>query len=45
MGAVMTYNWSEHPIVLIDELGDEFLESVKQGDRVKVDTDGTVTII
>ncbi len=44
-GAVMTYNWSEHPIILIDELGDEFLETVKEGDRIKVEMDGTVTII
>ena len=29
----------------MNELGDEFLETVKEGDRIKVDMDGIVTII
>ena len=42
-GAVLTYNWSEHPIILIDDLGDEFLEQVKEGDRIRVFEDGKQT--
>ena len=43
-GAVLTYNWSEHPIVCVDSLGEEFLEYVREGDRVSVSEDGTVTV-
>ncbi len=43
-GAVLTYNWSEHPIILIDDLGDEFLEQVKEGDRIRVFEDGKVEV-
>ncbi len=43
-GAVLTYNWSGHPIVLIDELGDEFLEYVKEGNHVSVCEDGKVEV-
>ncbi len=42
--AVLTANWSEHPIVLVDRLGDEFLETVKEGNTVRVEKDGTVTV-
>jgi uncharacterized membrane-anchored protein len=31
-------------IVTVDQLGDEFLESVKDGDRIVIREDGTVTI-
>jgi len=44
-GAVLTANWSEHPIVLVDGLGDEFLETVKEGDRIEVSEDGTVMVL
>ena len=43
-GAVLTYNWSDHPIVLVDDLGDEFLEAVKEGDRIRVYEDGKVEV-
>ena len=43
-GAVLTYNWSDHPIVCVDDLGEEFLEAVKTGDRVTVSEDGTVVV-
>ncbi|MBQ1387106.1 MAG: hypothetical protein IIY75_09930, partial [Erysipelotrichales bacterium] len=43
-GAVLTYNWSEHPIVCVDGLGDEFLEYVREGDRISVYADGTVEV-
>ncbi|MBQ9037685.1 MAG: DUF126 domain-containing protein [Erysipelotrichaceae bacterium] len=43
-GAVLTANWSDYPIVLVDELGDEFLEYVKEGQMIHVSQDGTVTV-
>ncbi len=43
-GAVLTANWSEHPIVLVDDLGDEFLDTVREGQKITVSEDGTVTV-
>ena len=43
-GAVLTANWSEHPIVLVDDLGDSFLEEIKEGQRIHVRKDGTVLV-
>ena len=43
-GAVLTANWSKHPIVLVDDLGDEFLEEVEEGQRIHVKEDGTVLV-
>lgn len=43
-GAVLTANWSEHPIVLVDDLGEEFLEYVKEGQQITVSEDGTVLV-
>lgn len=44
-GAVLLANWSENPMVMIDELGEEFLEYVKEGMTISTASDGTVTII
>lgn len=43
-GAVLTANWSEHPIVLVDRLGDAFLKEVREGLRIHVKEDGTVLV-
>ena len=43
-GAVLTANWSDHPIVLVDDLGEEILEYVKEGQMITVTEDGTVTV-
>lgn len=43
-GAVLTANWSDHPIILVDDLGEEFLETVREGQTITVDDDGTVTV-
>ena len=43
-GAVLTANWSKHPIMLVDDLGDEFLEEVEEGQRIHVKEDGTVLV-
>jgi predicted aconitase with swiveling domain len=43
-GLVVADVWVGKRIVAIDQLGDEFLESVKNGDRIVIREDGTVTI-
>jgi predicted aconitase with swiveling domain len=43
-GLVVTDLWAGIRIVTIDQLGDEFLEAVQEGDRVEVRMDGAVIL-
>ena len=43
-GLLMAHNFLVTPIIAIDMLGDEFLKTVKTGDKIKVYEDGTVEI-
>lgn len=43
-GAVISAVWADSPMPVIDCLGQEFLDTVKDGDTITVDEDGTVTI-
>ena len=43
-GLLMAYNFLGTPLIAIDMLGDEFLKTVKTGDKVKISEDGTVEI-
>lgn len=43
-GAILSDVWTDNSLPTIDNLGDEFLETVKTGDKIKVEEDGTVTI-
>jgi len=43
-GAILAGVWSEHPMPVVDSLGDDFLEYVKDADTVTVEEDGTVTV-
>ena len=43
-GAILAANWTEAKMPVIDSLGDEFLNCVKDGMTVTVNTDGTVTL-
>ncbi|MBQ1508159.1 MAG: DUF126 domain-containing protein [Erysipelotrichaceae bacterium] len=43
-GAVLTYHWSDHPITLVDGLGEKFLEYVKENDLIRVYEDGRVEV-
>ena len=43
-GVIMADVWSEHRIIAVDKLGEEFLEYVKDGMTVSVSSDGTVTV-
>jgi predicted aconitase with swiveling domain len=43
-GLVLADVWVGKRICAVDQLGDEFLESVNDGDRIVIREDGTVTI-
>ncbi len=43
-GAILSDVWTDHPMPTVDCLGDEFLEAVKTGDKIKVYEDGTVEV-
>jgi predicted aconitase with swiveling domain len=43
-GLIVADVWVGKRIVAVDQLGDEFLESVKDGDRIVIREDGTVII-
>ena len=36
--------WNERRVITVDLLGDEFLEAVKTGDKIKISEDGTVEV-
>lgn len=43
-GIILSNVWNEVGLIAIDELGDEFLKTVKTGDTIEVKEDGTVII-
>ena len=43
-GLIMDAVWNGRTVITIDLLGDEFLETVKNGDRIKMSEDGTVIV-
>lgn len=44
-GIVLARIWENSNVIAIDELGEEFLNTVKTGDQIEVKEDGTVIII
>lgn len=44
-GIVLARVWENSKVICIDQLGEEFLKTVKTGDIVEVKEDGTVTIL
>lgn len=44
-GIVLARVWEGSHVIAIDNLGAEFLKTVRTGDRLKVEEDGTVTIL
>ncbi len=44
-GAILGAVWTDTPMPTVDCLGEEFLNTVKTGDRIKVYEDGTVEIL
>jgi len=43
-GIILTEVWNNKKIVAIDQLDDEFLETVQDGDKIEIKEDGTVII-
>lgn len=43
-GAILAANWTEAPMPVVDELGEEFLSYVKDGMQITVGENGTVTV-
>ena len=43
-GAILAEVWTDASMPVVDELGDEFLDYVKEGMSVTVESDGTVTV-
>jgi len=43
-GLFMDAVWNDRKVVTIDLLGDEFMEAVKNGDKIKIHEDGTVEV-
>ncbi len=43
-GAVLADVWTDAEMPVVDSLGDDFLDFVKEGDKITVSPDGTVTV-
>jgi predicted aconitase with swiveling domain len=43
-GLIVADIWAGRRICTVDQLGDEFLESVEEGDQIVIREDGTVTV-
>jgi len=43
-GIILSNTWNNVGLIAIDNLGDEFLDSVKTGDTIQVKEDGTVIV-
>lgn len=44
-GIVLAKVWENSDVIAIDMLGDEFLNAVNTGDKIKISEDGTVTVL
>ncbi len=44
-GIILSNVWNDAGLIAIDNLGDDFLASVKDGDQIEIKSDGTVTIL
>ena len=43
-GLITDAVWNNRKVITIDLLGDEFMETVKNGDKIKIHEDGTVEV-
>ncbi len=44
-GLIVADVWMEKRIITIDQLGNDFLETVREGDKIRIEQNGTVTIL
>jgi uncharacterized membrane-anchored protein len=43
-GLIMDDVWNDRKVITVDLLGDEFMNTVKNGDKLKISEDGTVVV-
>jgi predicted aconitase with swiveling domain len=43
-GLIMDAVWNDRKVITIDLLGDDFMNTVKNGDKIKISEDGTVEV-
>ncbi len=43
-GLIIDAIWNEREVITIDLLGDDFMNAVKTGDKIKISADGTVEV-
>jgi predicted aconitase with swiveling domain len=43
-GLIMDDVWNDRKVITIDLLGDDFMNTVKNGDKIKISEDGTVVV-
>ena len=43
-GLIIDNVWNDRPVITIDQLGDEFINTVKSGDPIAIHEDGTVEV-
>ena len=43
-GLIIDNVWNDRPVITIDQLGDEFIDTVKSGDPISIQSDGTVVV-
>jgi len=43
-GLIMDDIWNDRKVITIDLLGDDFMKTVKSGDKIKISEDGTVEV-
>ena len=43
-GLIIDSIWNDNKVITIDLLGDDFMEAVKTGDKIKISEDGTVEV-
>ena len=43
-GLIIDEIWNDNKVITIDLLGDDFMEAVKTGDKIKISEDGTVEV-
>ena len=43
-GLIMDAVWNDRKVITIDLLGDDFINTVKTGDKIKISEDGTVEV-
>ena len=43
-GVIMDSVWNDRDVITVDLLGDDFMNAVKNGDKIKISSDGTVEV-